>query len=287
MQNLIRSMGAYFVRRDSREPLYRKVLSRYVHLAVAGGLTQAMFPEGGLTRDGKLRPPKFGLLSYMVSAFDPRGARDAVFVPVGINYDRVIEDRVQVAAATTPQGERPRFQFSPAVLAGFLWQNLMLRMRGRLYRYGYACVSFGRPVSLREYLTGRGLDFRTLDETRRFAEIEQLGATLMEKVGQVVPALPVSLVATVVLAAARPLSALELKGEIEILIRRLIANGAHIHIPRADQDYAVEVGLRMLLLRHFVEEQDGLYRANPREEALLRYYANSISHLLPAVGQAA
>ncbi len=73
LQNLIRSMGAYFVRRDSREPLYRKVLSRYVHLAVAGGLTQAMFPEGGLTRDGKLRPPKLGLLSYMVSAFDPKG----------------------------------------------------------------------------------------------------------------------------------------------------------------------------------------------------------------------
>ena len=79
-----------------------------------------------------------------------------------------------------------------------------------------------------------------------------------------------------------PLSALELKGEVEILIRSLIATGAHIHIPRADQEYAVEVGLRMLLLRHFVEEQDGLYRANPREEILLRYYANSIAHLLPA-----
>src|SRR5947207_12190681 len=104
----------------------------------------------------------------------------------------------------------------------------------------------------------------------------------MQKVGEVVPALPVSLVATVVLAAARPLSALELKGEIEILIRRLIAGGAHIHIPRADQDYAVEVGLRMLRLRHFVEEENGLYRANPREEVLLRYYANSIAHLLPA-----
>ena len=73
LQNLIRSMGAYFVRRDSREPLYRKVLSRYVHLAIAGGLTQAMFPEGGLTRDGKLRPPKLGLLSYMVSCVRSEG----------------------------------------------------------------------------------------------------------------------------------------------------------------------------------------------------------------------
>jgi len=282
LQSLIRSMGAYFVRRDSREPLYRKVLSRYVHLAVAGGLAQAMFPEGGLTRDGRLRPPKLGLLSYMVSGFDPKGPRDAVFVPVGINYDRVIEDRVQVAALMTPEGEKPRFKFSPKVLFRYLMHNVALRFRGKLYRYGYACVGFGKPVSLRQYVAEHGIDFRMLDETRRFAEIERLGETLMQKVGQVVPALPVSLVATVMLGAAKSLSVLELKGEVENLIRKLIAGGAHIHIPRADQDYAVEVGLRMLLLRHLVEEENGLYRANPREEVLLRYYANSIAHLLPA-----
>jgi glycerol-3-phosphate O-acyltransferase len=280
LQNLIRSMGAYFVRRDSREPLYRKVLSRYVHLAIAGGLTQAMFPEGGLTRDGRLRSPKLGLLSYMVSSFDPKGPRDAVFVPVGINYDRVIEDRVQVAALTTPEGEKPRFTFSPTVLFGYLAHNVALRLRGKLYRYGYACVSFGKPISLRQYVSERGIDFRMLDEGRRFAEIERLGAMLMQKVGEVVPALPVSLVATVVLGAAKPLSALELKGEVAELMARLTARGAHIHIPRADQDYAVEVGLRMLLLRHFVLEENGLYRANPAEEILLRYYANSIAHLM-------
>ena len=279
LQSLIRSMGAYFVRRDSREPLYRKVLGRYVHLAVAGGLTQAMFPEGGLTRDGKLRPPKLGLLSYMVSSFDPKGPRDAVFVPVGINYDRVIEDRVQVAALTTPDGEKPRFAFSPKVLIGFLAHNIALRLKGRLYRYGYACVSFGAPVSLRRYVSERGIDFRMLDADRRFAEIERLGGTLMRKVGEVVPALPVSLVATVMLEAGKPLSELDLKGQVGDLMRRLAASGAHIHIPRADQDYAVDVGLRMLLLRHFVEEENGLYRANPREEMLLRYYANSIAHL--------
>ena len=116
LQSIIRSMGGYFVRRDSREALYRKVLARYVHMAIAGGLTQAMFPEGGLTRDGRLRPPKLGLLSYMVSSFDPKGPRDAVFVPVGINYDRVIEDRIQIATLTTPEGEKPRFKFSTFTL---------------------------------------------------------------------------------------------------------------------------------------------------------------------------
>jgi glycerol-3-phosphate O-acyltransferase len=280
LQSLIRSMGAYFVRRDSREPLYRKVLARYVHLAIAGGLTQAMFPEGGLTRDGRLRPPKLGLLNYMVSGFDPHGPRDAVFVPVGLNYDRVLEDRIQVTALVTPDGEKPRFKFSPAVLVGFVANRIKLRWQGRLYRYGYACVSFGRPISLRQYCAERAIDFRTLNESARFAEIEQLGQMLMRRVGDVVPALPVSLVASVFLAVPKPLSALELKSEVEILIRRLIGRGAHIHIPRADQDYAIEVGLRTLLLRHFVLEESGLYRANAAEEIMLRYYANAIAHLL-------
>ena len=79
LQSLIRAMGGYFVRRDSSNALYRKVLARYVHMATASGVAQAVFPEGGLTRDGALRPPKLGLLSYMVSGFDPqRPARHRV-----------------------------------------------------------------------------------------------------------------------------------------------------------------------------------------------------------------
>jgi len=92
LQTLIRAMGAYFVRRNSKDPLYRKVLERYVAMATAAGVTQAVFPEGGLSREGTLRPPKLGLLDYMVRGFDPAG-RDVAFIPVGINYDRVFEDR--------------------------------------------------------------------------------------------------------------------------------------------------------------------------------------------------
>jgi glycerol-3-phosphate O-acyltransferase len=97
----------------------------------------------------------------------------------------------------------------------------------------------------------------------------------------VVPALPVSLVATVILAGGeRGLSSLEVKGAVFELMETLRAQGAHVHIPRQDQEYAVEVGLRMLLMRHLVLLEDGVYRANPKEEALLRFYANAIAHLL-------
>jgi glycerol-3-phosphate O-acyltransferase len=279
LQSLIRAMGGYFVRRDSSNPLYRKVLARYVHMATASGVTQAVFPEGGLTRDGALRAPKLGILSYIVSGFDPQGPRDVVFVPVGLNYDRVLEDRIQVAAAATPQGERPRFAFSPFVLTSFLARSLWLRLRGRWYRYGYACVSFGAPLSLRQYMRDRAIDFRALPPERRFAEIELLGQRLMHEVGRVVPALPVSLVAhALVQASERGLSGLELKGAVVNLMRRLEAGGAHVHVPRQDQEYAVEVGLRALVLRHLVEMRDGVYRPNPSELPLLSYYANAIAH---------
>ena len=73
------------------------------------------------------------------------------------------------------------------------------------------------------------------------------------------------------------------------ITQRLAASAAHVHIPRGDQDYAIEVGLRMLRLRHLVAEVDGLYRVNADELPLLDYYANSISHLLvaPVAAQAA
>jgi glycerol-3-phosphate O-acyltransferase len=281
LQSLIRAMGGYFVRRDSSNALYRKVLARYVHMATTSGVAQAVFPEGGLTRDGALRPPKLGLLSYMVSGFDPKGPRDIVFVPVGLNYDRVLEDRVLTAAASTPRGERPRFAFNPLVLAGFLAKSLWRRIRGTWYRFGYACVSFGRPISLGAYMAARGIDFRALPEAQRFAEIERLGGKLMEAVGRVVPALPVSLVATAILTGGQSgLSTFELKGAVFELMRRLEAQGAHVHIPRQDQEYAVEVGLRMLKLRHLVGEEDGVWRANPKETAVLAFYANAIRHLL-------
>jgi glycerol-3-phosphate O-acyltransferase len=280
LQSLIRAMGGYFVRRDSSNPLYRKVLARYVHMATASGVAQAVFPEGGLTRDGALRPPKLGILSYMVSGFDPQGPRDVVFVPIGLNYDRVLEDRIQIGAAATPAGQRPRFAFNPMVLAGFLARSLWLRLRGRWYRFGYACVSFGRPLSLREYLRDRAIDLRALSGEQRFAEIERLGQRLMREVGRVIPALPVSLVATAMLAAGeRGLSSLEIKGAVYDLMRRLRAAGGHVHIPRQDEEYAVEVGLRMLTLRHMVELKDGVYRANAGEIPLLTYYANAIAHL--------
>jgi glycerol-3-phosphate O-acyltransferase len=271
---LIRAMGAYFVRRNSGDELYRRVLERYIAMATEAGVPQAVFPEGGLSRDGRMREPRLGVLDYMMRGFRVDGERDLVFVPLGINYDRVLEDRTLLLSAEAPRKSAVRGTMR------FVWQNLALVVKNEWRRFGYACVNFGAPISMRGYCSRKNVDFHRLQGDERRRAMAELGQVLMQSVGAVVPVVPVALMATVfVRNPARALSELELKAEVTGLIAALEARGAHIYVPRGDLDYALTVGLRMLRLRHMVEEQDGLYRARQGEISLIGYYANSIAHL--------
>ena len=280
LQSLIKSLGGFFVRRRSDNPLYRRVLVRYVQMATAGGVVQAFYPEGRFTRDGHLLKPRLGLVSYMVSAFDPESERDLVFIPVGINYDRVLEDRTLVRELDPKAVPRSR-TYMVATFLGFVAHNVKLLLERRWYRFGYACINFGTPISMRSYTARTKVDFRHLDSEVRFEAVERLGVELLGAIAKVVPVLPVALVATVFMRRLHAaMSELDVKADTHALIRELEQRGAYVHIPRADHDYATTVGLRMLVLRHLVQEKDGFYRANETEHDMLAYYANSIGHFL-------
>jgi glycerol-3-phosphate O-acyltransferase len=295
LQQLIRSMGAYFVRRTktndtARDALYRRVLERYIAMATEAGVTQAVYPEGGLTRDGRMREPRFGVLDYMLRGWSADGERDLVFVPLGLNYDRTLEDRTLLLAAD-PHAKHPGKAKAAWTTLRFVAHQLALMLRSRWHRFGYACVNFGTPVSVRAWTAAHGVDFRRMAKEERAQAVAALGRHLMGEVGRLIPVLPVPLVAAVLLRAAeaappRALSEMELKHEVHALVQALQDGGAHVYVPRRDWDYAVTAGLRMLVLRHLVAERDGLYAANVGEWPLLAYYANSIAHLLPAASSA-
>ncbi len=272
LQQLIRAMGGYFVRRDSGNVLYRRVLECYVQMAAEGGVPQAVFPEGRLSRDGKLNKARLGLLGYMTRGFDPEGARDIVFIPVGINYDRVIEDRSLLRSAE--QLPPDSLAFSLRTLFAYTGKILWQSMRGKRYRNGYACVNFGEPVSLRDWMKSQNLARGDLDDVGPLAD------HLMQRVGNITPILPVALVTT--LFANNPghgFSTLEIKAGVLDLLNRLEALGHRAYIPREDYNYAVDVGVRMLTLRNILVETDGALMARPEEQPIIQYYANSISHL--------
>jgi glycerol-3-phosphate O-acyltransferase len=251
---MIRAMGAYFIRRGSRNPLYRKVLARYVQMATEEGTTQAIFPEGRLSQDGAVGPARMGLISYIVEGFDPAG-RDVVFVPVGLAYDRVLEDRVLIAAAAREDGRfcnRPLWVAMHAVR--FLWARMLRRTRG----FGTAAAGFGAPVSLRAHLAAGGT-------------VDALGERLMAAIATVVPVLPVPLVARALGDGAG--SRDELGQRIDALVGRLQARGAVLKLPPQGTAAILAEGLDPLIARGLVTEA---LQPVPEERRLLSFYAAAV-----------
>jgi glycerol-3-phosphate O-acyltransferase len=235
-----------------------------------------------LTKDGRLREPRFGVLDYMLRGFRSDSGRDLVFVPVGLNYDRVLEDRTQLLGAADAPPAPPRSGAGAALQTlGFIGSQGWLMLRSRWHRFGYACVNFGAPVSVRAWQRDHGVQFETLGKAERQAAVADFGRALMGQVAALIPVLPVPLVCSVLLQGGRPMSEFEIKAAAGALIEKLQAGGARLYLPRSDLDYAIGAGLRMLRQRHLVEEgADGLYAAVAGERRLLSYYANSIAHLI-------
>ena len=259
---LIRSLGAYFIRRRSRGALYRKVLARYVQLATAGGVTQAFYPEGGLSLTGALQPPKVGLLSYVVEGFDPEGERDIIFVPVAINYDRVLEDRVLIAAGQ--RGDR-RFGARITVVVGFVLRKMWRRLRGHDTRFGTAAVTFGDPLSLRR--TGADMP------------VGELSETLMERIAQAMPVLVVPLIARVLLRAEGPLPGEALLRQVAETLEQMPARN-RVPKPEVLPERLARATAR-LQKRSVISEGDVGWQIVEGQEAVLGFYANSIAHFAP------
>lgn len=256
LRPLIRAMGGYFVRRRDLNPLYRKVLQRYVQMAARAGVTQAVFPEGRLSRDGALQPPKLGLLSYLVAGHDPAG-RDMVFVPVALAYDRVLEDRALVAEGTDRNASPFRLRWWQ--VARYFARNLQARLTGRWNRLGLAAVAPGRPLSLNAFLGSPHAD-----------PAEALGAELMARVAEVMPTLPTPAVAQALLDGARSRAAVE-----AALLRRRDALET-ILPPEADVGATAGEVLGSLQARRLVRLTGDAVEPTPEGTPLLRFYARAL-----------
>jgi glycerol-3-phosphate O-acyltransferase len=279
LQMLIRAMGAFFVRRRSGNPLYRKVLERYIHMATREGVCQAVFPEGGLSKDGRLQKPKLGLVDYMLRDFNWEKDRDIVFIPVGINYDRTLEDR-SLLRVLDREADRRSWWFVFWTTTRFIGHSLVLMVLSRWRRYGYACVNFGTPLSMKAYCRETRLDFNRLERSRRFAEIETLSNRMMAGIAAVVPVLPVPLVAAVFLeSASDAMDIMDIETRSNRMIDRLKAAGAPVfEVPRSTRARTIADAVEFLRLRRLIAAHGREFKTVPEEITTLEYYANSIGH---------
>ena len=322
LHTLFRSFGSYFVRRGEKDPLYHAVLERFVQLLAGNGAVTGFFPEGGLSRDGALRKPRTGLLDYIIGLRRDHPEREIAFMPVGLNYDRVLEDRILLRDKDGPP-RKPTFPERLANLArGVVWvprlvaANL-LRVATRSHqKFGYAAIRFGEPLLLTQWPGGAGLHL--LPDEARGPALEALGDELVRRrIGAVVPATPVPILCAALLREGdRDDKAL--RARVHEVLAELRAGGARLALGLAfdeirkrqaaeqesihevfdaelaadeEADQVVSLATTLLVRRGVLKPV--LTPTGPGHEPtdeahdVLAYYARSIGHLLASERRAA
>ncbi|HKA57407.1 MAG TPA: 1-acyl-sn-glycerol-3-phosphate acyltransferase [Gemmatimonadales bacterium] len=282
LEYVFKSFGAYFIRRKFREPLYHTVLERYVQLITRNGVTQGIFPEGGLSRDGRLRPPKLGLLDYICrTVLDPTFEQDIWFVPVGLNYDRVLEDRSLIRELIRRE-DRPSRLSQLTTVISYLASNTARLLTGRLKRYGRVAVNFGTPLSLRTWLETAPAGILSAPKEQRLPELERLAREMLTRIGAIIPVTPVPLAAAALLSFGQTAMTKDalLERMDELRDRLLEVNGK---VVRGGARIAEiwDRAWRMLRMRRLVVADGDTLVVLPKGRPLLEYYANSIAHLVP------
>jgi len=282
LEHLFKAFGAYFVRRRYRERLYHTVLERYVQLITRQGVTQGIFLEGGLTRDGKLRAPKVGLLDYVLGiAREPAYAARLYVVPVAVNYDRVLEDRSLLLELAKSEGaDRPSRLSQMADVSHFIIWNMGRMLTRRWKRYGRAAVVVGKPVPLQPWFE-RERDLFSLPRPERLARVQSLSDEVMDRIGRLIPVTSVALACAAIQSLDSDfIPRQRLLDRMEEMRDALVELNARVL--RADRDIGetFDRALRMLRMRRILASYGDGFAVLPRSRPLVSYYANSVVHLL-------
>jgi len=274
LNHVFKWFGAYFIRRRYREPLYHAVLRKFVQTITKNGVTQGIFIEGGLSRDGAFRKPKIGMLDYIVTAkSDPEFTAPLFIIPTAINYDRVLEDRSLTDEFLGREDRATKFDKAKTTF-GFLFKNSLRSLFRRFKRYGYAIVTFGEPIAVDAFIAAHP---RILGKTfeERKPDLEQLADAVMTEISGAIPITPVALVARVF--ADHGDEAIPEERMLRDIETYRAAWNDRVWLLREKTPDELWLAARdVLLLRHLIGGGGGLWFWR-RDELLLRdFYANSL-----------
>jgi glycerol-3-phosphate O-acyltransferase len=224
--SIARRAGAFFIRRSFKgDKIYSATLRAYVKYLLRERFTQEFFPEGGRSRTGKLLFPKTGLLSMEVDAWTDGAVDDVLFVPIAVDYERLVEGASY--AQELAGGEKKKESFGALLRT----PSALLRRYGRIY------LQFGTPISLRELAAaqdGAAGTNLTLEADERGPDarrslVQHLANRVMWGIAEVVTVTPVSLVAAALLShVRRGISAAEVADRVELLRSIAVSEGARV-----------------------------------------------------------
>jgi glycerol-3-phosphate O-acyltransferase len=274
--SLFRRGGAFFLRRSFKgDKLYGAVFRAYVKRLMRDGFSQEFFIEGGRSRTGKVLAPKLGLLSMEVDAWVEGASQDVSFVPIAIDYEKIIEGRAY--ASELAGGEKQKED-----VRGLLRTPQVLRSR-----YGRIYIQVDEPVSLRDFFRERHLDPRSHTEAQRRALVQVLAHRIVWGISHSATVTPAALIAAAVLAhRERGVPSRVMAGRIAFLRNAAERGGARLSrvLYEAPSDPLAEGPIRETLdllcedgsIRRLVAFGETYFAADEEKRAQLSFYKNNL-----------
>lgn len=273
----------YIRRHFGDDALYTALVQAYIDTMLQSGHNLECFIEGGRSRTGKLLPPKFGILSFILDSIMSARVEDAIICPVSIQYDKVIETEGYVTELLGVPKKKEN-------LADFLTGGSSVLS----LRLGRVDVRFHEPWSLRGFIdeqiarlskvpSGINIDWKDTDNAVvRQKLLRTLGYKVLSDINDVSVVMPTALIGTVLLTLrGRGVGRAELVRRVEWLTHRIQAKGGRVaHFGNAPLTDVIERGLDVLgkdLVRVLHDVAEPTYFAVDRFQ--LSFYRNMTIHL--------
>src|SRR5499427_7295837 len=276
---LARRAGVVFIRRSfSDDEIYKLALREYLGFLLAKRFNLEWYMEGGRSRTGKLRPPRYGLLAYVAEAIARGRAQDAYLVPVAITYDQLRE----VSAMAAEQSGGAKKSEGLGWLAGYA--------RGQLARIGTVYVRFAEPLSLRAALPpggpdgdlGRGGGVEVGRDAWRLA-LQKVAFEVAVRINRVTPVTATALVTLALLGVRdRALTLGQVRGVLEPLRDYL----AERKLPYSREILDTDAGVRRVLgalsqqkvVTIYAGGEEPVYAIERGQHLVAAFYRNSAIH---------
>ncbi|KAF1937210.1 glycerol-3-phosphate acyltransferas-like protein [Clathrospora elynae] len=240
--SFLQHAGAMWIRRSfGDDQLYITLVQAYIDTLLQCGYNLECFVEGGRSRTGKLLPPKFGILSYMLDSIASGRVDDAIICPVSTQYDKVIE--VDSYISELLGQPKPKEN-----LKDFLSASSVLSLK-----LGRVDVRFHEPWSLRTFITRQRERFSKLPQQLdtkddRLRLLRTLGYKVLSEINDVSVVMPTALVGTVLLTLrGRGVGKSELIRRVEWLSDRVRAQRGRVaHFANLPTAVVVDRALEVL-----------------------------------------
>lgn len=265
---ILRGGGGFFLRRSFKgDPLYATVFAEYLHRMLAQGFPIEYFIEGGRSRNGRMLPPKAGLLAMTVQSFLRWHERPLVFVPIYLGYEKLPEGASFVGELSGQPKQRES-------LLGLLSAVRVLRRH-----FGKVYVNFGEPLPLADWLDAHHPDWRSISNEGDWqrAAVGAIANELTRRINAAALVNPVNLVGLALLATPRATAAADaLARQIEHLLALLDA--VHCAAP-ATGAACIAAASKLAAVRRVEHPLGALIEADAHAAALLAYFRNNVLHL--------